>query len=152
MMKRYNNMAKLLFFVIINMMTLNALKAQHIYIDYYDPEVIILTPYDYHGWNFCNRESLWIYIGDTLTYSFISSHIDSLVYANASDKCKFPNVSQRIVVLKPHSEEYDMIFSDGRGAMEKNGRCVLFDEELQRVINDIIKRDIANRKKKKNSE
>jgi hypothetical protein len=45
-----------------------------------------------------------------------------------------------------------MIFSDGRGAMEKNGRCVLFDEELQRVINDIIKRDIANRKKKKNSE
>ena len=134
------------------MMTLNALKAQHIYIDYYDPEVIILTPYDYHGWNFCNRESLWIYIGDTLTYSFISSHIDSLVYANASDKCKFPNVSQRIVVLKPHSEEYDMIFSDGRGAMEKNGRCVLFDEELQRVINDIIKRDIANRKKKKNSE
>lgn len=152
MMKRYNNMAKLLFFVIINMMTLNALKAQHIYIDYYDPEEIILTPYDYHGWNFCNRKSLWIYIGDTLTYSFISSHIDSLVYANASDKCKFPNVSQRIVVLKPHSEEYDMIFSDGRGAMEKNGRCVLFDEELQRVINDIIKRDIANRKKKKNSE
>jgi hypothetical protein len=133
-------------------MTLNALKAQHIYIHYYDPEVIILTPYDYHGWNFCNRESLWIYIGDTLTYSFISSHIDSLVYANASDNCKFPNVSQRIVVLKPHSEEYDMIFSDGRGAMEKNGRCVLFDEELQRVINDIIKRDIANRKKKKNSE
>lgn len=152
MMKRYNNMAKLLFFVIINIMTLNALKAQHIYIHYYDPEEIILTPYDYHGWNFCNRESLWIYIGDTLTYSFISSHIDSLVYANASDKCKFPNVSQRIVVLKPHSEEYDMIFSDGRGAMEKNGRCVLFDEELQRVINDIIKRDIANRKKKKNSE
>ena len=152
MMKRYNNMAKLLFFVIINMMTLNALKAQHINIHYYDPEEIILTPYDYHGWNFCNRESLWIYIGDTLTYSFISSHIDSLVYANASDKCKFPNVSQRIVVLKPHSEEYDMIFSDGRGAMEKNGRCVLFDEELQRVINDIIKRDIANRKKKKNSE
>ena len=151
MMKRYNNMAKLLFFVIINMMTLNALKAQHIYIYYYDSQEIILTPYAYQGYSFCNRESLWIYVGDTLTYSFISSHIDSLVYANASDKCKFPNVSQRIVVLKPHSQEYDMIFSDGMGAMEKNGRCVLFDEELQRVINDIIKRDIAHRNKKSKS-
>ena len=152
MMKRYNNMPKLLFFVIMNMMTLNALKAQHIHIHYYDPQEIILTPYAYQGYDFCNRESLWIYVGDTLTYSFISSHIDSLVYANASDKCKFPNVSQKIVVLKAHSQEYDMIFSDGRGAMEKNGRCVLFDDELQRVINDIIKRDIANRKKKENSE
>ena len=152
MMKRYNNMAKLLFSVIMSIMTLNALKAQDIYIYYYDPQEIILTPCDYQGYDFCDRESLWIYVGDTLTYSFISSHIDSLVYANASDECKFPDDSKKIVVLKPHSQEYDMIFSDGRGAMEKNGRCVLFDEKLQQVINDIIKRDIANRKKKKNSE
>lgn len=89
-----------------------------------------------------------MYVSDSSTYNFISSHIDSLVYANASDSCKFPEVTQKIVVLKPHSQEYDMIFSDGRSAMEKNGRCVLYDEELQRVINNIIKRDIANRNKK----
>ena len=148
MMKRYSNIAKLLSIAIMEMMMLNALKAQHIHIYYYDPQEILLTPCAYQGYMFCGRESLWVYVSDSTIYNFISSHIDSLVYANVSDNCKFPDVKQKIVVLKPHSQEYDMIFSDGRSSMEKNGRCVLYDEELQRVINDIIKRDIANRNKK----
>lgn len=152
MTKRYRKIVQFLVVVIMDLISLTALRAQHIYIYYYDPQEIILTPYDYQGYSFCNRESLWIYVGDSSLYSLISSHIESLVYANASDSCKFPDVSQKIVVTKPHSQEYDMIFSDGWGAMEKNGRCVLYDDELQRVINNIIKKDIANRKKKKNSE
>lgn len=147
-MLKKHNIAKLLCIVIMELMTLNALKAQHIYIYYYDPQEIVLTPCAVQGYMFNHRRSIWVYVSDSSTYNFISSHIDSLVYANASDSCKFPEVTQKIVVLKPHSQEYDMIFSDGRSAMEKNGRCVLYDEELQRVINNIIKRDFANRNKK----
>lgn len=148
-MKRYNKITKFLLIVIVNLLTLITLKAQYIYIDYHDPEVIILTPYRMRSYEFSYKREYThrICVEDSTTYSFISSHIDSLVYAKESDELELPQGSQKIVVFKPNTKEYDMIFSDGF-TMEKNGRCVMFDEELQRVINDIIKRDIAKRKKK----
>lgn len=149
-MKRCNKIAKFFLIVMINLLMPIALKAQYIYIHYHDPEVVILTPIRMRGFDFSyKREYTYrICVEDSATYSFISSHIDSLIYAKESDGCKLPDVSQKIVVFKPNTKEYEMIFSDGFAGMEKNGRCVLFDEELQRVINNIIKRDIAKRKKR----
>lgn len=152
-MKKYSNVAKLFLIIIMILLKYTDLKAQDklgfVIIDYYDPQEIVLTSCDSLGYSFDYLDNVSeIVKTDSATYSFFLSHIESLVYAKESDGCHFPNVRQRIVVEKSSYKEYVMIFSDGVSAMEKNGRCVLFDEELQRYINDLIEWHIAIRKKK----
>ena len=76
-------------------------------------------------------------VSDSLSYSYVRQRVDSLVPCYDNDRpCRFPDVIQQIVIL--NGDEYDVLSTNGINAMEKNGRSVVFDKELQDAFNRVI--------------
>ncbi|MDD3645382.1 MAG: hypothetical protein PHR19_07640 [Bacteroidales bacterium] len=101
------------------------------YIDY----PIAITGYTFLKVGKHNEFIVW----DSLSYSYVRQRVDSLVPCYDNDRpCRFPNVVQQIVIV--NGNEYDILSSNGTTAMEKNGRSVVFDKELQDAINRAIEK------------
>ncbi len=125
----------------VNLILLILLKASigfsqnSIIIRYVDTEIqtpIRITGYLFSsGWKFEEFE-----VKDTIFYKFIQQRIDSVKYCRDNIQCRCPDVRQQIIVT--NGEEYDILSSDGSFAMEINGKCIFFDERLQKAINRVI--------------
>ena len=92
----------------------------------------------------CYRFSTWkdkklikeFEVLDSLSCMFIKQRIDSIKSYKKCKSYRFPDVRQQITIF--FGEECDTLFSDGSFAMEKNGKCVIFDKILQEAINKAI--------------
>ena len=108
----------------------------HIIIRYASPYVDYLIRIDgYTFLKYCEHNEFIVW--DSLSYSYVRQKVDSLVPCYDNDRpCRFPDVLQQVVIV--NGDEYDLLSTDGLTAMEKNGRSVVFDKELQDAFNRVI--------------
>lgn len=101
---------------------------------------LILRPVDSRGYMFAEYKVDGAIdrfeIDDSVTIDFVERHFAAIL-SDTTHQGPFPNVHQQITIVRPDGT-YDILFSDGRSAMEMNGRCVTFDAELQEYINRLI--------------
>jgi hypothetical protein len=110
------------------------------YIEYRETHIILypvkITGYEFGTKNFPFLDELTI--EDSLSYHWIAKKVMELEYCTDTVSCYFPDVRQQIIIV--NGDRYDILSSDGYTAMEMNGKSVLFDKELQQVINNIIEK------------
>jgi hypothetical protein len=100
--------------------------------------IVKVSGYDFSTWKIKEIE-----IKDSLSYEWVKQRIDSMkLYTDVS--CRFPDVRMQIIIID--GENYDILSSDFFSAMEKNGRCVVFDKTLQEKINRVIEIQEKNNK------
>ena len=74
-------------------------------------------------------------VRDSIFCTFVKQRIDSIELHPKQIEEYFPDVRQQITIVS--DEGSDTLFSDG-ARMEKSGKCLVFDEILQEVINKAI--------------
>jgi len=75
-------------------------------------------------------------VRDSLFCTFVKQRIDSMKLHTKQIDRYYPDVRQQITIV--FNGGSDTLFSDGSFAMEKNGKCMVFDKILQEAINKVI--------------
>jgi len=124
-------------FLLILTTILTGFSQCKIFIRYTDPNLRFLVKVSSYRFSIGTSKLVKEFeVLDSLSCMFIKQRIDSIKSYKKCKSYRFPDVRQQITIF--FGEECDTLFSDGSFAMEKNGKCVIFDKILQEAINKAI--------------